>query len=198
MDVRLHTYHPTRSLLLLEYIPTSTSTPRSKLSQPPNVLLFIGGMYDNFRSPLYVDDIAALFPSDVADPTDATESVGQRWSVFHVQLSSAGRAFGIGGLDRDVSVFLGSLHAAHTSWSRCVVPLPPTQLVKLTLVPPYRSLRLAKPSRTSGLTSPTLHPLLLSSWVIVPAAKTQCTTSVPLYLHLQNPPPPHLALQSLV
>ncbi|KIV92778.1 hypothetical protein PV10_04044 [Exophiala mesophila] len=103
MDVRLHAYHPTRVLLLLEYIPTSTSTPKSTLSQPPNVLLFIGGMYDNFRSPRYVDDIAKLFPRDVAGTGGVVDDVTQKWSVFHVQLSSAGRAFGIGGLDRDVS-----------------------------------------------------------------------------------------------
>jgi len=94
MDVRLHTYSPRRTLNLCEYIPRQDLTqPRQGQHQPPNVLLFIGGMYDNFRSPKYVDDLAALFPRD--EPA-------QKWSVFHVQLSSAGKCFGLVDLNRDV------------------------------------------------------------------------------------------------
>ena len=138
MDVRLHTYHPTRVLLLLEYIPTSTSTstPKSTLSQPPNVLLFIGGMYDNFRSPRYVDDIAKLFPRDVAGIGGVGDDVAQKWSVFHVQLSSAGRAFGIGGLDRDVSVSA----IREPSFTPALITrssfLLSTRPAKLTAIPP--------------------------------------------------------------
>lgn len=96
MDVRLHTYYPRRTLNLSEYIPRLNLTqPRQEQHQPPNVLLFIGGMYDNFRSPKYVDDLAALFPRDEPD---------QKWSVFHVQLSSAGKCFGLVDLNRDVGV----------------------------------------------------------------------------------------------
>lgn len=57
-------------------------------------VLMVWQMYDNFRSPGYIDDVAALFPRDVPD---------QQWRVMHVQLSSAGRAFGLFNLDRDVS-----------------------------------------------------------------------------------------------
>ncbi|KEF54795.1 uncharacterized protein A1O9_09237 [Exophiala aquamarina CBS 119918] len=94
MDVRLHTYYPRRTLNLSEYIPRLNLTQsRQEQHQPPNVLLFIGGMYDNFRSPKYPDDLAALFPRD--EPN-------QKWSVFHVQLSSAGKCFGLVDLNRDV------------------------------------------------------------------------------------------------
>ena len=96
MDTRLHMYFPRRTLVLSEYIPRVDLTQaRHEQRQPPNVLLFIGGMYDNFRSPRYVDDLAALFPRDEPD---------QKWSVFHVQLSSAGKSFGLVDLDRDVRV----------------------------------------------------------------------------------------------
>lgn len=94
MDTRLHVYYPRRTLNLSEYIPRLNLTQsRQEQHQPPNVLLFIGGMYDNFRSPRYVDDLAALFPRDEPD---------QKWSIFHVQLSSAGKCFGLVDLNRDV------------------------------------------------------------------------------------------------
>lgn len=100
MDTRLHVYYPRRTLVLSEYIPRVDLTqPRQDQHQPPNVLLFIGGMYDNFRSPRYVDDLAALFPRDEPD---------QKWSVFHVQLSSAGKSFGLVDLDRDVCLYCNS------------------------------------------------------------------------------------------
>ncbi|KAI1615623.1 hypothetical protein EDD36DRAFT_193158 [Exophiala viscosa] len=98
MEAIIHAYKDT--LLLLDYVNGSTSSSSSSSStssaqrpQPPNILLFIGGMYDNFRSPGYTDDLAALFPRDVPD---------QQWRVMHVQLSSAGRSFGLFDLDRDV------------------------------------------------------------------------------------------------
>ncbi|KIX09351.1 uncharacterized protein Z518_00430 [Rhinocladiella mackenziei CBS 650.93] len=89
MDTIIHVYHPKRRLLLLEYTTHSSQTQ----SQPPNVLLFIGGLYDNFRSPRYIDDLAALFPRD---------GPAQKWRVMHVQMSSAGKQFGLCDLDRDV------------------------------------------------------------------------------------------------
>ena len=96
MDARIHIYHPKRRLLLLEYTNTLNGDANT-ISQPPNVLLFIGGMYDNFRSPLYVDDLAALFPRDAPN---------QKWSVMHVQLTSAGRGWGFSDLNKDVSLAL--------------------------------------------------------------------------------------------
>ena len=82
MDGKLHIYHPKRRLNLLEY-----SAPHK--TPPNNVLLFVGGMFDNFRSVSYVDELAeALHHSP--------------WRVCHVQLSSATRNFGTFNLDRDV------------------------------------------------------------------------------------------------
>lgn len=95
METNLHIYHPKRGLLLLEYTNRASdhTSCAAQLPQPDNVLLFIGGLYDTFRSPGYVDTLAALFPRDEPD---------QKWRVMHVQLSSAGRAFGLFNLDRDV------------------------------------------------------------------------------------------------
>ncbi|KIW29239.1 uncharacterized protein PV07_05064 [Cladophialophora immunda] len=93
METIIHVYDPKRPLLLLEYRNTSSKTTPQPLSSPPNVLLFVGGLYDNFRSPRYVDDLAALFPRDVPNQT---------WRVMHVQLSTNGRSWGLFDLDRDV------------------------------------------------------------------------------------------------
>lgn len=92
METILHVYHPKRTLCLLEY--ANKITAQGKPSSPPNVLLFVGGLYDNFRWPRYVDDLAALFPRDLPD---------QQWRVMHVQLSSNQRSWGLFDLDRDVS-----------------------------------------------------------------------------------------------
>ncbi|KAJ9604820.1 hypothetical protein H2200_010935 [Cladophialophora chaetospira] len=94
METILHAYHPKRSLLLLEYNnTTATASPVSRVTPPQNVLLFIGGLFDNFRWPRYLDDLAALFPRDVPN---------QNWRLMQVQLSSNGRSWGLFDLDRDV------------------------------------------------------------------------------------------------
>ncbi len=94
MDVKLHRYWPKRDRVLLEYTNRSSSSGSgSSTAEPPNVLLFIGGLYDNFGSPGYIDNLAALFPRDAPN---------QKWRLIHVQLSSAGRSFGIFDLNRDV------------------------------------------------------------------------------------------------
>lgn len=105
METILHIYHPTRDLLLLEYA-NKTGTVSNVIrmgshSGPSNVLLFVGGLYDNFRSPAYIEDIAALFPRDVP---------GQKWRVMHVQMSSSGKTFGLYDLDRDVGCLYSSTH----------------------------------------------------------------------------------------
>lgn len=87
----LHVYHPARNLNLFEHLPTSPVVP-SKRIPPKHVLLFIGGLYDTFNAPRYVNDIAALFPTHEA----------QEWRVMHVQLSSNGRSWGIFDIDRDI------------------------------------------------------------------------------------------------
>jgi hypothetical protein len=96
MEAIIHHYHPKRNNLLLEY--TTTSGKKDVAHGPPaspqNVLLWVGGLFDNFRNTGYVDDLATLFPRDQPD---------QNWRVMHVQLSSAGRSWGIFDLDRDVS-----------------------------------------------------------------------------------------------
>ncbi|EXJ93879.1 hypothetical protein A1O1_02272 [Capronia coronata CBS 617.96] len=98
METILHIYHPKRNLLLLEYANKSTNFDPSTgtgtgIQEPSNVLLFVGGLYDNFRSPAYIEDVAALFPRDFEN---------QKWRVMHVQMSSSGRTFGLYDLDRDV------------------------------------------------------------------------------------------------
>ncbi|KAL2393998.1 hypothetical protein ABEF93_001842 [Exophiala dermatitidis] len=106
METVLHIYHPKRQLLLLEYANKGSSSStnananissqplaQSTSTAPTNVLLFVGGMYDVFRSPSYIEDLAALFPRDIP---------GQKWRVMHVQLSSSGKCFGLYDLDRDV------------------------------------------------------------------------------------------------
>ncbi|OAP64665.1 hypothetical protein AYL99_00637 [Fonsecaea erecta] len=116
MEAIIHTYYPKRTLLLLEYRNTTNKTSPQPLSSPPNVLLFVGGLYDNFRSPAYVDDLAALFPRDVADQT---------WRVMHVQLSSNGRSWGLFDLDRDV----GEIAAAITYIRETITQSPSTPVV---------------------------------------------------------------------
>lgn len=127
METILHTYHPSRRLLLLEYInrsPHSTATPFAASpisSSPPNVLLFIGGLYDNFHSPTYPDDLASLFPRDAPD---------QKWRVMHVQLSTNGRSWGLFDLDRDVSSINSLINSAD-------VDIPPLQVQEISVAIDY-------------------------------------------------------------
>ena len=104
METIIHKYLPKPTpLLLLEYANTADRGSRRPLSSPPNVLLFVGGLYDGFRNPGYVDDLAALFPRDLPE---------QKWRVMHVQLSSNGRSWGLFDLNRDVGT---SAHPAQLS-----------------------------------------------------------------------------------
>jgi pimeloyl-ACP methyl ester carboxylesterase len=113
MDGRLHLYHPKRRLCLLEYtepppVPQSQNGPKS------NVLLFVGGMFDNFRGTSYVDELA-----EVLRPSS--------WKVCHIQLSSASRNFGHFNLGRDVEEietcldFIRSTPAIGTADSKIVL-----------------------------------------------------------------------------
>lgn len=88
----LHTYHPSRNLNLFEHTPYTPDTSPSNVPPPKHILLFIGGLYDNFLTPSYTSDLAALFPLHCA----------QTWRLIHTQLSSAGRAFGTLDVDRDI------------------------------------------------------------------------------------------------
>jgi Protein of unknown function (DUF1749) len=99
MDGKLHIYHPKRHLTLFEYrLSSSTITSDiinlSTIHPAKNVLLFIGGLYDNFLSPSYVSELASLFPINLESSPS--------WTVMHVQLSSANVGWGISNLDRDV------------------------------------------------------------------------------------------------
>lgn len=85
----LHVYHSDRGLNLFEHLPSYQG---SDHPPPKHVLLFIGGLFDNFNSPRYVNDIAALFPAHNK----------QKWRVMHVQLSTNGKSWGILDIDRDV------------------------------------------------------------------------------------------------
>jgi pimeloyl-ACP methyl ester carboxylesterase len=80
----LHTYHPTRGLLLFEHFHHASAP-------PPNILIFVGGMFDNFLSPGYTVSLAQLFRGS------------SKWRIVHIQLSSAMRGFGISSLSRDVA-----------------------------------------------------------------------------------------------
>ena len=85
MEGKLHIYYPKRRLNLLEY----TSHQGSHDLASNNILLFVGGMFDNFRGTSYVDELAEVLPSS-------------HWRVCHIQLSSASRSFGTFTLARDV------------------------------------------------------------------------------------------------
>lgn len=88
MEGKLHIYHSKRRLNLLEYTGSpSPSKPHDVAKN--NILLFVGGMFDNFRGTGYVDELA-----------DALQN--SPWRVCHVQLSSASRSFGTFDLKRDV------------------------------------------------------------------------------------------------
>ena len=87
MDGKLHIYHPKRRLNLLEY--TGSPSPKPHDVARNGVLLFVGGMFDNFRGTGYVDELAETLQSSA-------------WRVCHVQLSSASRSFGTLDLNRDV------------------------------------------------------------------------------------------------
>lgn len=85
MEGKLHIYHPRRRLVLFEY----ASAPPGHPVANKHVLLFVGGMFDNFRGTSYVDELAETLHTS-------------RWRVCHVQLSSATRNFGTFSLARDV------------------------------------------------------------------------------------------------
>lgn len=89
----LHVYHGDRGLNLFEHTPRSSSIASNGRPPPPkHILLFVGGLYDNFNAPRYVNDLASLFPGHES----------QEWRVMHVQLSSNGRAWGFLSIDRDI------------------------------------------------------------------------------------------------
>lgn len=101
----LHTYHPARNLNLFEHTPYPPNTSPSSVPPPKHILLFIGGLYDNYLIPSYTADLAALFPLHSA----------QTWRVIHIQLSSAGRAFGTLDIDRDIEEIAGAIDFIHRS-----------------------------------------------------------------------------------
>ena len=79
MEGILHAYIKKPALNLFEYTPRHPTTSSTLPTTPPNILLFIGGLYDNFSSPPYLIDLAQLFP----------RHNDQQWALKHVQLSSA-------------------------------------------------------------------------------------------------------------
>ncbi|OAG41916.1 hypothetical protein AYO21_03919 [Fonsecaea monophora] len=152
METIIHTYHPKRTLLLLEYRNTSNKTSPQPLASPPNVLLFVGGLYDNFRTPRYVDDLAALFPRDVADQT---------WRVMQVQLSSNGRSWGLFDLDRDVE----EIAAAITYIRDTITESPSTPVVLMGHSTGCQDLMhyLVSPVATSSSPRPTISGAILQA-----------------------------------
>ncbi|KAJ9656586.1 hypothetical protein H2198_004820 [Neophaeococcomyces mojaviensis] len=94
----LHTYHPSRNLNLFEHTPYVLDKNPTGFSQAPkqpsHILLFIGGLFDNFNLPHYVSDLSSLFP--------ISSTQHQPWRIMHVQLSSNGRSWGIFTIDRDI------------------------------------------------------------------------------------------------
>ncbi|KAF3765439.1 hypothetical protein M406DRAFT_88301 [Cryphonectria parasitica EP155] len=76
-------HHYTETLVTFEYTTTGASAPRK-----PHSILFIGGLGDGLASTSYTADlIRALQPTE--------------WSLFTLNLTSAGQAWGVGHLDRD-------------------------------------------------------------------------------------------------
>ena len=84
---RFHTYWPARYLKVFEYLP-SYGLP-SISDERPNVLLWIGGLFDTFAGVPYVARIA----ENLARDSKST------WSVMEIQL---GLGFTTGDLNRDV------------------------------------------------------------------------------------------------
>lgn len=79
MDGKLHIYDAPWHVLF-EYTPHASSQSSS------NVLLFIGGLGDSFETVPYVSAMAQAL---------------RHWRVCHVQLSSAGKGWGMSSLDQD-------------------------------------------------------------------------------------------------
>jgi pimeloyl-ACP methyl ester carboxylesterase len=92
MEGILHAYIKKPALNLFEYTPRHPTTPSTLPPTPPNILLFIGGLYDNFSSPPYLIDLAQLFP----------RHNDQQWALMHVQLSSAMKGFGTSDISQDI------------------------------------------------------------------------------------------------
>ena len=87
-----HAYIKKPALNIFEYTPRHPDAPSTPLSTPSNVLLFVGGLFDNFSSPPYLVDLAELFP----------RYDNQQWVLMHVQLSSAMKGFGTSDMDQDM------------------------------------------------------------------------------------------------
>ncbi|RMZ81565.1 hypothetical protein DV737_g2461, partial [Chaetothyriales sp. CBS 132003] len=89
----MHIYHPKRTLPLFVYTPNNKST-----SPTPNILLFIGGMWDALTATPYVTTLANYLSSS----SSSSSSASPKWTVIHPLLSSSARQFGISSLDEDV------------------------------------------------------------------------------------------------
>ena len=87
---RFHTYWPERYLKVFEYLPTYGVPDIS--DEKPNILLWIGGLFDTFAGVPYVAKIAESLARDSKS----------RWSAMEIQLSSSGLGFTTGDLNRDV------------------------------------------------------------------------------------------------
>ena len=94
MEGKLHVYYPKWPLNLFEFAACGPKPRTDQSVLSANVLLFIGGMFDNFLSPPYVAELAQA----LARP----EQGMSKWTMMQVQLSSAGTQFGMSSLDKDV------------------------------------------------------------------------------------------------
>ncbi|KAJ4286532.1 hypothetical protein N0V90_013232 [Kalmusia sp. IMI 367209] len=92
MEGTLHSYIKRPVLNLFEYTPRHPTTPTTLPPTPPNILLFIGGLNDNFSTPPYLSHLAQLFPRHKA----------QQWTLMHVQLSSAMKGYGTSDITQDI------------------------------------------------------------------------------------------------
>ena len=99
---QLHVYCKKRKLCAFEHVPDAVSRHESR--QNKNALLFIGGLGDNFLSVPFVQLIAEKLAKQE-----------RYWSVFEVQLSSSGRAWGLCSLDRDVEELARCIYWAKDS-----------------------------------------------------------------------------------
>lgn len=109
---RFHTYWLERCLKVFEYSPSNSLSGPS--NDKPNILLWIGGLFDTFAGVPYVAEIAHSL----------TQESSSTWSVVEIQLTSSGIGFTTGDLHRDAEEI-----ARCISWLRARTSIQDSKIV---------------------------------------------------------------------